>query len=148
MVKPYRSGLALALLFSLIALLCTLAITDAEDAVNQTSRFSVEDLVAKAFSNPKYLISLVIQLGMGFGLGYVLAKMLKYILAFIAILVLGFVLSVWSLGETVEDVISSIIAQFYDVVPTVMGFLATLGILTIGPITVGFILGALVGLRK
>jgi hypothetical protein len=109
----------------------------------------VEELVSSALSNPKFLVAVAIQIAMGFGLGYVSARVVKYMIAFIAILLLGSMLSVWSLGGSVESVITNIMAQAQQLAPVIKNLTLALGIFTVGPVTLGFILGVVVGfLRK
>jgi len=56
---------------------------------------SLSEILSTAFSNPKVLIVMLIQLMLGLGLGYVSVKALKYALALIAILALGSMLSLY-----------------------------------------------------
>jgi len=113
-----------------------------------TTAFRVEELFSTAIKNPKVLIAIVIQLALGIALGYVSVKVIKYILAFIGILVLGAVLSVWSLGGSVQDFITKLGMQAQQIMPFLKGLLATLGLLTVGPVSVGFIIGILIGIAK
>ena len=105
-------------------------------------------MISQASSNPKVLLAFTIQLLMGLGLGYVSVKVAKYIFLFIGILILGSVLSVWSLGESIEGFITNLGSQAMQFVPYIKNLLTMLGILTVGPITIGFIIGFLIGLRK
>lgn len=107
------------------------------------SAMHVSDLVA-LFSQPQTLAVVLVQFFLGLGLGYVSVKALKYVLAFIAILVLGTFLSVWSLGATPSAVLQSLGAA----VALVKDFAIALGLMTIGPVSVGFVVGAIVGLMK
>ena len=81
---------------------------------------------------------------MGLGLGYVSVKALKYVLAFIAILTLGSFLSVWSLGTTPLEVLKSL----GGAVAMVKDLAMVLGLMNIGPVSLGFIVGAVLGLMK
>jgi len=56
---------------------------------------SLSEILSIAFSNPKVLIVMLIQLTHGLGLGYISFKALKYALALIAILALGSILSLY-----------------------------------------------------
>jgi len=106
------------------------------------------DILSRASTDPKVLTAFIIQLLMGIGLGYVSVKVAKYILTFIGILIIGSILSVWSLGGSVEEYIVSLGSQFKSLVPYIKNLLITLGILTVGPVTLGFIIGFIIGLRK
>lgn len=106
------------------------------------------DLIDIALSNPKVAAAIGIQLIMGMLLGYILAKVFKYILAFIAVLIVGSLLNVWSLGQNTEDILSFVgpdLLQYKDVV---MKLISTLGVLLVGPVTIGFFIGLLVGWVK
>ncbi|RLG74958.1 MAG: hypothetical protein DRO14_05140 [Thermoprotei archaeon] len=119
------------------------------EVVNATNAtFSVTDIVSVAMSNPNVAIAIGIEIILGAGLGYIMAKMAKYILAFIALLIVGAVLNVWSLGGSIEDFLVKIgitAAQFKDVI---LGFISTLGLLMVGPVTFGFFIGLIIGLLK
>ncbi len=120
----------------------------AQGGATATTTFRIEDLVSTAVKNPKVLVAIVIQLALGIALGYVSVKVIKYILAFIGILVLGAVLSVWSLGGSVQDFITKLGMQAQQVMPFLKSLLATLGLLTVGPVSIGFIIGILIGIAK
>jgi len=119
------------------------------EVVNATNAtFSVTDIVSVAMSNPNVAIAIGIEIILGAGLGYIMAKMAKYILAFIALLIVGAVLNVWSLGGSIEDFLVKIgitASQFKDVI---LGFISTLGLLMVGPVTLGFFIGLIIGLLK
>ncbi len=106
------------------------------------------DLIDIALSNPKVAAAIGIQLIMGMLLGYIMAKVFKYIIAFIAVLIVGSLLNVWSLGQNTEDILSFVgpdLLQYKDVV---MKLISALGVLLVGPVTVGFFIGLLVGWIK
>jgi uncharacterized membrane protein (Fun14 family) len=103
----------------------------------------VSDLVA-LFSQPQTLAVVWVQFLLGLGLGYVSVKALKYVLAFIAILVLGTFLSVWSLGATP----SAVLQNLGSAAALAKDFAIALGLMTIGPVSVGFVVGAILGLMK
>lgn len=100
--------------------------------------------VETILADPKVSAAIIIQFLMGLGLGYFAVKALKYVVAFIAILVLGSFLSVWSLGGSVE----SSLQMLGEVASAVKGLLTVLGVMTVGPVSVGFIVGALISLLR
>lgn len=106
------------------------------------------DMLEEVMKNPKTLIVMAIQFMMGLGLGYYSSKALKYILALIVILVLGTVLSVWSLGSSPESFLMELYTYFKELMPYVFTFLQLLGVMTIGPVMLGFIVGVLLAIRK
>lgn len=95
-------------------------------------------------ADPKVAVAIIVQFLMGLGLGYFAVKALKYVVAFIAILVLGSFLSVWSLGGSVE----SSLEMLGEAASAVKGLLAVLGVMTVGPVSAGFIVGALISLLR
>lgn len=105
---------------------------------------SLEALLSEVLADPKVSAAIFIQFLLGLGLGYVAVKVFKYILAFIAILVLGTFLSVWSLGGSIENTLST----FGELANTAKSFITILGLMTVGPVSVGFIVGALIGLLR
>lgn len=98
----------------------------------------------EVLSDSKVLVAVVIQFLLGLGLGYVSVKAIKYVLAFIALLVLGSFLSVWSLGGSIETTLKNL----SELAGLVKNFLFVLGLMTVGPVSVGFLLGALIALLR
>ena len=110
---------------------------------------TVSELLNQALSNPNVAIAAGIQFFLGLALGYVAAKAAKYITAFIIILALGAVLNVWSLGGTTSDILTRLGENFYRIKDAIMPLLQALGILTVGPVSIGFFVGvAIAMLRK
>ncbi|MDK6028594.1 hypothetical protein QPL79_04400 [Ignisphaera sp. 4213-co] len=95
-------------------------------------------------SNYQSYLVMLVQFLLGLALGYVSVKALKYILAFIAILALGTLLSVWSLGATPSDVLKTVGLT----IESLKSLAILLGLMTIGPVSIGFIIGALMALLK
>ncbi|MCC6034388.1 MAG: hypothetical protein LM567_02680 [Desulfurococcaceae archaeon] len=92
----------------------------------------------------KPLLVLILQFILGVGLGYVSVKAFKYVLAFIILLLLGALLSLWSLSEQAHALMS----ELGDIARRLIGLLIALGILTVGPLSIGFLIGALLALVK
>jgi len=109
----------------------------------------LSDVLSEVFSNPMTVLIFCIQFGLGLGLGYFSVKALKYIIAIICILALGAVLNIWQFGG-LENFLERL---NIPVEPTqITLFLTTivelLGILTILPMGVGFLLGAIAAATK
>jgi hypothetical protein len=102
------------------------------------------DILSTVLSNPQSYAVMALQFLLGLALGYIAVKALKYILAFIAILALGTFLSVWSLGTSPQDVLKNI----GTTVEAIKSLAVALGLMTIGPVAIGFIVGALVALLR
>ncbi|BEP17932.1 hypothetical protein PYJP_12840 [Pyrofollis japonicus] len=142
-----RYALGLVMAAAMITVI-GLAVAGHAEATNTTTNTTVTDIVAKAMSNPKVAIATLIQFLLGFALGYYSVKIARYLLAWIGVIILGSLLSVWSLGGSAEDILTKIGAEAKKVLPIVKDFLAALGILTVGPVAVGFILGLIVGFTR
>ncbi len=99
-------------------------------------------------SDPKVAFAVIVQILMGIALGYYMAKVIKYFLALIGVIVLGVILNVWSLGGSIEDVLMNLGVQALELKDVVLNFLSMLGVLTIGPITLGFVIGLIIATRK
>lgn len=108
----------------------------------------LSDFIHAALSNPQVAIAIVIEIIMGIALGYVMAKMAKYIVAFIVILIIGAVLNVWSLGGSIQDFLTKLGMTAVEFKNVILGFLGTLGLLMVGPVTLGFLIGIVIGLMK
>ncbi len=121
-------------------------IIEAVNATNET--VNVGDFVFMALSNPRVAIAIAVEVVLGAALGYIMAKMAKYIFAFIALLVIGAVLNVWSLGGSVEDFLMKLGFTAGQLKDVVLGFINTLGLLMVGPVTLGFFIGLVLGMLK
>jgi len=109
---------------------------------------TVTDILSKAMSNPKIAVSMLIQFLLGLALGYYSAKIAKYLLAWIGVIIIGALLSVWSLGGSVEDILTKLGLEAKKLLPIIRSFLAALGVLTVGPVAVGFVLGLVIGVTR
>lgn len=105
---------------------------------------TIGELLSSLLSQPSTLAVVAIQFFLGLALGYISVKILKYIIAFLAIIILGTFLSVWSLGITPTEVLST----FGLAGETVKRLAVVLGLLSVGPVSVGFVVGIVVGLIK
>jgi hypothetical protein len=105
-------------------------------------------MISTVASNPYVAASIAIQLVLGLILGYLSVKVLKYILAFIGILVLGAFLNVWSLGGNLQTVLKQYYQQFQQIEPVLKQMMATLGLLTVGPVSIGFLIGLIIGIMR
>ncbi|MEM0371124.1 MAG: hypothetical protein QW101_04595 [Ignisphaera sp.] len=104
----------------------------------------LEETIATLLSQPPVLIAIAIQFLLGLALGYISTKIVKYILAFVAILVLGTFLSIWSLGTTPAEVLSTL-----GIAAEAAKRLAiVLGLMSVGPVSIGFIVGIVIGMIK
>lgn len=110
------------------------------------SEISVTELISATLSTPTGSIIVLIQFILGLLLGYIVAKILKYVIAMIAILILGSILSIWSLGNLnlSQETLSKIGVSLNTLKNIALSFAALL----VGPIAIGFIIGVLIGLLR
>lgn len=99
------------------------------------------DVLLQLLQNPVTYIIMLVQFLLGFFLGYLSIKALKYILALVAILAFGLFLNVWSLGLSLDALISMFGEYALRAKDLLMGMAGTIGLLTIGPVAIGFIIG-------
>jgi len=141
-------GVLTALLLTLTSATVMAAGNTTATAAGTSTQSVVNELVTKLLTNPKALVVVLIQFLLGFALGYYSAKVVKYVLALIAIIVLGSVLSVWSIGGNVNDFLTKLGTEAVKLWPVIQGVLATFGIMTVAPITIGFILGVVAAFAR
>jgi len=141
--KP-RTLLLVGALLALGLLATSAAAQSNATATNAT----VTNILSKAMSNPKVAISMLIQFLLGLALGYYSAKIAKYLLAWIGVIIIGALLSVWSLGGSVEDILTKLGLEAKKLMPIIRDFLTALGVLTVGPVAVGFVLGLVIGITR
>ena len=113
----------------------------AEDGVD------LQLVISELMSNPIVLASFVVKFFLGLILGYFLAKVFKYILALVAIVLIGLLLDIWQLGG-LEEFFSRSGLEWSKVYPLIQTLISALGILTILPIGVGFLLGVIIAMRR
>jgi hypothetical protein len=122
----------------IIDILSTITITNA----------SLSQMFINAMHNPYELATILIEFVLGLGLGYVSVKILKYIIAFIIIVIIGVILNAWSFGGSLSNTLSTLQTEAVNLEPVVRNLMLTLGLFTVGPILLGFIIGILIGLYK
>ena len=111
----------------------------------------MSSLILPLLSSPASIMIFVLELGLGAGLGYFSAKILKYLLALIAIFAVGVFLNIWQapqLGANITSQLSQLGLTWSKISPVVMDIVLMLGLTTVLPITIGFILGLIIALFK
>ena len=91
---------------------------------------------------------MAVQFLLGLGVGYTIARAAKYIIALVIFLLLGTLLGFWSLGNSLQDILVQTIGSVDKVWSLIYTLITGLGIVSIGPSLVGFIIGILLALRK
>ena len=105
--------------------------------VAQVEGTDLGKLISTIFSNPASLFIFVSQLFLGIGLGYLALRALKYLLALAALIIIGIILNVWQAPQLDID-LRAVYAQ-------IVKFALAFGLTTMLPLTIGFIIGALIG---
>lgn len=130
-----------------LVLLATLVEADATSNAGE-SRDTLSEIISELMSSPKFYASTFIQFLMGFLVGYFSFKVIKYVIALLITLVIGSFLSVWSLGDSLTALLGRVFPEIINAIPYILTALQALGVIIVGPIAVGFIVGALVGLVR
>ena len=113
-------------------------------------QISVKDLpsiVASLITNPASLITFFIELALGIGLGYFSVKVAKYLLALVAIFVVGVLLNILQSGN-LQGIMEELKLQWSTVYPVLQSLIVLVGLTTVLPITLGFIIGFIIGLQR
>lgn len=123
-------------------------VAQAANTTTAAGNMTTLNLIDLITSNPKVAAAVGIQILLGAALGYTMIKVLKYIAAFIGVLVIGAVLNVWSIGGSIEDIIARFGGEASQIKDLMINLIETLGVLTVGPVSLGFVIGILVGLLR
>ena len=117
----------------------------------QSSTPDIGSIISSLLSNPYSLLIFVIELVLGLALGFFSVKAIKYILALICIFIVGVLLNVWAtpnLGTSIQKQLSSLGLTWSSLHPVIMSIVYLLGLTTVLPITVGFIIGIVIATVK
>lgn len=112
----------------------------AEENVN------LQSIISELMSNPVVLASFTVKFCLGLLLGYFSAKIIKYILALVAVTLIGLILDIWQLGG-LGEYFSKMGLDWQKIYSLIQTIIITLGILTILPIGVGFLIGIIVAIK-
>lgn len=108
---------------------------------------SFPSLIASLFTSPTVLITFFIEFALGIGLGFLSVKVAKYIIALLAIFIVGVLLNVWQSG-TLQDLVAGLNLQWSKVYPVFQALIIIVGLTTVLPVTLGFVIGFVVGLQR
>ncbi len=146
MIKLRGFSLACLVVVSLVLIAVSARVSVASDASGDQNTFS--EIISELLSNPKFYTSTLIQFLMGFLVGYFSFKIIKYVIALLITLVVGSFLSVWSLGDSLNTLLSKLFPEIVNAMPYIITALQILGVVIVGPIATGFIVGAIIGLLR
>lgn len=111
----------------------------------------IGSVITSVFTNPTSILIFLIELFLGLGLGYFSAKIVKYMLALIAIFIVGLLLNIWAipnLGTSLQNELGNLSAEWSKLYPVLTSIIYLVGITTILPITVGFVIGILLAILR
>ncbi len=131
----------------LITLFTLTVVTQFAVAHGQNADIDMPSLITSLLTSPMVLITFFIQFALGIGLGYLSVRVAKYLLALLAIFIVGVLLNVWHAGN-LQDMVAGLSLQWSRVYPMIQALLVLVGLTTVLPITLGFIIGFVVGLQK
>lgn len=135
-----------------LAVLAVLAVTlNVSLVFAQSSSPDIGSIISSLLSNPYSLIIFIIELALGLGLGFFSVKAIKYILALICIFIVGVLLNVWAtpnFGTSIKQQLSSLGLTWSSLHPVIMSIIYLLGLTTVLPITIGFIIGIVIAIVK
>ncbi len=131
-----------------VALASPLALTAHAQEANETGNATLESIVGAAASNPRMAAVMFIEFLLGVALGYLAVKVIRYILAFIGILILGSVLSAWSLGGNPEEMAKQLGVEAKELAPALKQFIMAIGATIVGPASIGVIVGVILAMVR
>lgn len=132
---------SLPLFIAVLLVFSTVSPCFAEEGVD------LQSVISELMSNPIVLASFAIKFCLGLLLGYFSAKVLKYILALVAIVLIGLLLDIWQLGG-LGEFFSKMGLDWQKTYSLVQTIISVLGILTILPIAVGFLIGVIIAVKR
>ena len=134
-------------ILTLLALLTLVVTLNISVASARSSGPDFSSVISSLFTNPSSLITFIVEFALGLGLGYFSAKAIKYLLAIIGIFIVGVVLNVWNapnLWTNIQQQLGNLGLEWSKVYPALLSMIYMLGLTTILPITLGFILGVII----
>ncbi len=113
----------------------------------QGSDIDMPSLITSLLTSPTVLITFFIQFALGLGLGYLSVKVAKYLIALLAIFIVGVLLNIWQ-SANLQEMVGGLSLQWSKVYPVIQALIVLVGLTTVLPITLGFIIGFVVALQK
>ena len=132
---------------SLAILVVLTLITQITVVHGQGSDIDMPSLITSLLTSPTVLITFFIQFALGMGLGYLSVKVAKYLIALLAIFIVGVLLNVWQ-SANLQDMVGGLSLQWSKVYPVIQALIILVGLTTVLPITLGFVIGFVVALQK
>lgn len=132
---------------SLTILAVVTLITQITVVHGQGSDIDMPSLITSLLTSPTVLITFFIQFALGLGLGYLSVKVAKYVIALLAIFIVGVLLNIWQ-SANLQEMVGGLSLQWSKVYPVIQALIVLVGLTTVLPITLGFIIGFVVALQK
>jgi len=108
----------------------------------------IMDIINNALNDPVYAAILLLQVLIGIGLGYFTVKAAKYIIVVLGLIGASLALNAWALGRSPESsvvMVEDVAVKLRDIAVPVARMV---GLMTLGPLTTGFIIGVIIALVK
>jgi len=131
----------------LLILLVALAFLAQTTTAHGVSAKDIPSLITSLITSPTALITFLIEFALGIGLGYFSVKVAKYLLALVAILIVGVLLNIWQSGN-LQEIVTELKPLWSTIYPVIQSLIILIGLTTILPITLGFIIGFIIGVQK
>ena len=132
---------------SLTILVVLTLITQITMVHGQGSDIDMPSLITSLLTSPTVLITFFIQFALGIGLGYLSVKVAKYLIALLAIFIVGVLLNIWQ-SANLQEMVGGLSLQWSKVYPVIQALIVLVGLTTVLPISLGFIIGFVVALQK
>ena len=132
---------------SLTILVVLTLITQITVVHGQGSDIDMPSLITSLLTSPTVLITFFIQFALGLGLGYLSVKVAKYLIALLAIFIVGVLLNIWQ-SANLQEMVGGLSLQWSKVYPVIQALIVLVGLTTVLPITLGFVIGFVVALQK
>jgi hypothetical protein len=132
---------------TLVLLVVLILLTQIPGVHGQDGDGSFQSLIASLFTSPTVLVTFFIEFALGIGLGYLSVKVAKYIIALLAIFIVGVLLNVWQ-SRALQDIVAGLNLQWTKVYPVIQALIIIVGLTTVLPVTLGFVIGFVVGIQR
>ncbi len=111
----------------------------------------LKSILDAAQGDPLILAALVVNFLVGVGLGYLSIKIAKYMVAAVGLIAASLAFNVWVYGRSPEELtpLSRLAGEALEEVKLLLVEAAkVLGLMTLSPLTIGFVMGLVVGAVK
>ncbi|MEB3774128.1 MAG: hypothetical protein GSR86_04280 [Desulfurococcales archaeon] len=111
----------------------------------------LSDMIETASGDPMVAAALLVNFLVGLGLGYLTVKIAKYIAAAVGLIAALVAFNVWVYGNSMDNIapLKRIAEEMSgEVKQALIETAKLLGLMTLSPLTIGFIVGAVIGATR